>query len=239
MMQINSKFLYLPPYISTSWSNVAALQVKESGSLAVILVNGVAIDINYQSQEIIDAIFNAHAIYLEQEVWREKLSKPPMGVMQIPSILTMGSTAEGSFPMRMDFAAVDRLGTLIQHNPSQADAPNIPQEVLDKIKEIGKIVAPADPRVLPKAVMECNCVHCQIARAINPEELPEAKSEDVKISEEELKFEEWEITQIGDNLYDVSSKLEKSEKYNVYLGEPVGCTCGKSGCEHILAVLKS
>ena len=48
-----------------------------------------------------------------------------------------------------------------------------------------------------------------------------------------------EITQTGDKLFTVVNKLDPQENYHVYLGHPVGCTCGKQGCEHILVVLKS
>ena len=44
---------------------------------------------------------------------------------------------------------------------------------------------------------------------------------------------------MNDKLFTVINKLDQQEKYNVFLGEPVGCTCGKQGCEHMLAVLKS
>ena len=61
--------------------------------------------------------------------------------------------------------------------------------------------------------------------------------EDVR--DDELQFEQWSISSAGDKLYNVVNRLDEQEKYRVYLGHPVGCTCGREGCEHILAVLKS
>jgi hypothetical protein len=33
--------------------------------------------------------------------------------------------------------------------------------------------------------------------------------------------------------------LDHKEHYNVFLGDPIGCSCGNNNCEHIQAVLKS
>ena len=60
-----------------------------------------------------------------------------------------------------------------------------------------------------------------------------------EISEEDLRFREWDIEQKGENLYLVRNPLNQKEEYNVFLGNPVGCTCGKDNCEHIRTVLNS
>lgn len=144
---------------------------------------------------------------------------------------------------RFGFAGIDGLGTAIQHNPSQMNAPDIPQEVLDKIAGIAKVIAPTDPDAIPKAEPHCNCMHCQIARAIHNEmkaievQQPEAVL-DEEIKPEELNFCQWEIKATDENLYTVTNRLDTQEKYSVYLGHPVGCTCGKDNCEHIIAVLR-
>ena len=44
--------------------------------------------------------------------------------------------------------------------------------------------------------------------------------------------------QTDEKMFTVTNRLDKNEKFNVYLGKPIGCTCGKEGCEHILAVLR-
>ena len=143
---------------------------------------------------------------------------------------------------------METFGSSLLHNSAQANMPNLPEEVLNKIAAIAKIIAPGDIQNMPKPEPHCNCPHCQIARAIHsqsPEEIVEAtpsilvQKEEEVISEQELTFQQWEITQTDNKLYSVANRLDLLEKYNVYLGEPVGCTCGISGCEHILAVLKS
>jgi hypothetical protein len=60
-----------------------------------------------------------------------------------------------------------------------------------------------------------------------------------EISDDDLKFRDWEIAQTEANLYSVTNPLDPSEHYSVFLGEPLGCTCGSKNCEHIKAVLKS
>ena len=37
----------------------------------------------------------------------------------------------------------------------------------------------------------------------------------------------------------VTNPLDANEHYNVFLGDPIGCTCGQKNCEHIRAVLNS
>ncbi|MGH2612567.1 MAG: hypothetical protein ACRDFB_05905, partial [Rhabdochlamydiaceae bacterium] len=60
-----------------------------------------------------------------------------------------------------------------------------------------------------------------------------------EVSDEDLKFRTWDIKQENDKLYSVTNPLDKKEHYNVFLGKPLGCTCGNKNCEHIQAVLKS
>jgi hypothetical protein len=132
--------------------------------------------------------------------------------------------------------SLDGLGGMMQHNPNQANAPDLPPEILQKIGAISKILSPSDEVDLPKAETGCNCFYCQIARALNP---ATSVLEEPEVTAEELNFQQWTITQTGDKLYMVVNRLDDHEKYNVYLGQPIGCTCGKEGCEHILAVLKS
>jgi hypothetical protein len=228
-IKITDKILSIPPYISTSWSRIAALHMK-GGVLAITLVDGDTLHIPNLNSETIHLIFQYHAVYLEKEqitTAHPDLSKlKDMMEQEEPSIrLAFGSSLDG-------------LGNMMQHNPSQADSPDLPPEILQKIGAIAKIIGPSDEVLLPKGEPGCNCFHCQIARALNPT-VPLTHSEEHEVTEEELQFQQWTITQTGDKLFSVVNRLDDNEKYHVYLGQPVGCTCGKQGCEHILAVLKS
>lgn len=227
-IKITDKTLSIPPYISTSWSRIAALHMK-GGILAITLVDGDTVHIPNLNSDAINQIFQHHALYLEKEQTQSSLdfskSKNPIEQEEPAIRLAFGTSLEG-------------LGNMMQHNPSQADSPDLPPEILQKIGAISKIIGPTDEVLLPKAEPGCNCFHCQIARALNPvAHQPEA--EEPEVHDEELQFQQWTITQTGEKLFSVVNRLDEHEKYNVYLGQPVGCTCGKQGCEHILAVLKS
>ena len=237
-MKINKKILSIPPYISTSWDHVLALKMKNS-DLVVCLTDGHTIDIPGLKPEIVEAIFFCHASYLESQEKRQQQqsrSNHPFNFLETEN--------EAASPFRFGFGTFDALGSSLQHNPSQANGPDLPQEVLSKITAIAKIVAPDSAVDIPKPEPKCNCIHCQIARAIQIGiNGPEAQSEEGEMEEEikpeDLHFQQWEIEQSGDKLYTVINRLDAKERYSVFLGHPVGCTCGKQGCEHILAVLKS
>lgn len=234
-MHINDKYFHFPPFLSISWEHVAALNLKES-DLIVHLTQGDIITIPGLTATQLELIFQGHGAYLQNEILKKQPLEPkaPMEINKDSSI-------------RFELGSID--GMSLQHNPDQADAPDLPPELLAKIKSVTKILAPEENALLPKPEPHCNCFHCQIAKAIHQtlegelehieeEPLP-IENEGEAVSEEDLKFEQWEVTQTGDKLFVVINKLDPVEKYNVYLGQPVGCTCGKPGCEHILVVLKS
>lgn len=227
-IKITDKILSIPPYISTSWSRIAALHMK-GGILAITLVDDDTIHISNLNSETIHSIFQHHAVYLEKEHTNSN----------VPDLSGLKGIVDQEEPsIRLAFGtSLDGLGNIMQHNPNQADSPDLPPEIIQKIGAIAKIITPVDELVLPQAELNCNCFYCQIARALNPLSLTEILEEpETEVSEQDLQFQKWSITQTGDKLYSVSNE---HEKYNVYLGQPVGCTCGQHGCDHLLAVLKS
>ena len=60
-----------------------------------------------------------------------------------------------------------------------------------------------------------------------------------EVTIDDLRFREWDIKQTGDKLYTVANPLHAEEHYTVFLGSPIGCTCGEQNCQHIRAVLNS
>lgn len=232
-MKINEKILSLPPYISTNWSHVAALHMK--GHLLVIsLTDGNTIAIPNLAKELIDSAFLYHSLYLENEEMKAADS-----LSQKDAMTRLDQV--GAPTIRFAFGSLDGLNHAMQHNPAQANAPDLPPEILQKVSHLAKMMSPDDETILPKAETDCNCFHCQIARAINPskESVIEEEEEEEVVADNELEFQQWTIAQTGDQLFSVTNRLDEHEKYSVFLGHPVGCTCGKQGCEHILAVLKS
>ena len=224
-MLINDKILNLPPYLSTSWENVTSIHMK-GALLVVVLKEGEVVHIPGLGSTVIETIFSAHAKFLEMD---------SSSLKKIDNV---------EIPFRFGFATADSMAQAMQHNPAQANTPDIPDEILSKISAMTKIIAPEDSNILPKAEPHCNCMHCQIARAIHRGQDKEeitfiAKDAEEEVLDEELSFQQWEITQTGDKLYAVINRLDSQEKYSVYLGHPIGCTCGTENCEHIVAVLKT
>lgn len=231
-MKINPKFLSLPPYVSTSWKNVVALYVRDS-VLFVSMFDGEMVEIPDLKQELLEVIFAAHAAFLEYEIAREHFTnKKEFFAPQ--SLLAAESGAES--PFHFGFSTLDGFGSALQHNPSQANAPDIPQDILYKISSIARIVSP-ETNNFPQPEPHCNCMFCQIAKAMHSNDAPQAVVlPEETVTDEDLKFPEWRINTVGDKMYEVSNE---NEKYTVFLGDPIGCTCGQEGCAHIQAVLKS
>ncbi len=234
-MKIDEKMLSLPPYLSTAWRNVRALYVK--GNLLVInLVDGDTVQIPNLPEDLIEKAFQFHALHIENEAISSQTpkSKPLFS----PAPIELG----GESTMRLAFGGtMDQLSGGLQHNPAQAHLPDLPKEMVAKISQIAKIMVPnSDFNLIPKGEPHCNCPFCQISRAIHGE-AKETESLQIEemVADEELQFEQWNIKQADEKLYIVTNKLDNQERYTVFLGEPVGCTCGADKCEHIVAVLKS
>ena len=226
---ITKQLLSIPPYLSTAWDNIASLHIKgEPGALrptlVVQLVDNRVIEVPDLDQAVVDQVFAMHAEVLEVTPSRAQSNDEVLGV-----------------PFRVGTGGVENMGAMLQHDSSQSDAPDLPQEILSKIAGISQILGADRADNLPEAEEGCNCFHCQIARAIAGNQA-EAEAEEVEeVSDEDLQFRTWDIAQSdqGKDFYTVSNPLDTSEHYTVYLGNPVGCTCGNKDCEHIKAVLKS
>jgi hypothetical protein len=217
-MKITSTFLSIPPYLSTPWDNVSALQTHEV-TLVVSLKNGSSVEIPHLTQTEIDSIFNAHAQFIQQ-------AEMPKG---FPVPFTFSLPLNGDQPL-------SSLGSAMEHNPEQANLPNLPTQLLEKIGVIAQSLGIGDSNTLSPPVDGCNCIYCQLTKALGSNSAPAAEE---PIAIEDLSFKDWDIAQLEGNLYNVTNPLDKNEHYNVFLGTPIGCTCGSKDCEHIKAVLQS
>ncbi len=225
--------LSLPPYISTSWKMISSIQVVHEGELAILVIilkEGPVVKIPHLSKEVIDQIFAYHASFLEEGEDKQLLPfSKEGGFLDIP--LQFGSNGFQGF------------GPL-QHNPEQANSPDMPIELLNKITQVTTAFSSAlgteEARSieLPDAQPNCNCMHCQIVRAMKGQAKEVVEMEET-VDEVDLKFKEFDIHKKGDKLYDVVNPLDQTERFQVFLGTPLGCTCGKKNCEHIKAVLNS
>lgn len=214
--------------------------------LIVSLNNGSKIEIPNLDPQVVQAIFTIHAQILEQEHTphiHRNVPSPAEPSNQNP-VATTENPISLNIPFFPGIANVDNLGVFMQHNQEQADSPDLPKELMDKITSLSKAIGLQDAANMPKAEPHCNCYFCQIARAMHGENITiqEAKNtliEEEEITEEDLKFRTWDIEQTADRLYLVSNPIDTKEYYSVFLGEPIGCTCGEKNCEHIRAVLSS
>lgn len=221
MNKFNTHVLSLPPYLSTSWKNVISLQVamKPYGTVLLVeLVSGGRVEVPHLDRETIEQVFKAHAEHLEKE---------------------NGNKLVTNFSLPFPFPGLEQMTSIIQHNPEQSDSPDLPPELLEKIAGTLQTMGINDPNALPKAEPHCNCNYCQIARAALDTIGISQPAKEEEISEEDLRFKNWDIQQQADKLYQVANPLDKKETYSVFLGEPIGCTCGNKNCEHIQAVLRS
>lgn len=232
---INEKILSLPPHISTTWDSISSIHVNNANQgniLTISLHNGTTIQVPNLAQDILTKIFQTHSEFIASQ------ADPKKGGEQNP-FLNMDNMINLGFPMRFG-GALEGLGAAMQHNPEQSNAPDLPKEVLDKISAVAKIMdGDQSLEQSLKAEPHCNCMHCQIARAITGQDQIADEEVEEEVSDEDLKFRTWDITQTGDKLYMVSNPLDADEQYSVYLGEPLGCTCGQKNCEHIKAVLNT
>ena len=239
-MKLNPKILSIPPYISTSWKNVVSLHIEKRPPHTVLvigLVNTSVIEIPNLPPPILEAVFKAHENYLEQEA-----SAPQYPKGSMPAPLFQGSLEDpiALFTLPLRIGMETNMGNLLQHNPEAADTPDLPKEVLDKVASFSKAIGFESIENMPKPEPHCNCMHCQILRTLQAEEVTyEGDHEEEIITQEDLKFRDWDIQQSGENLYLVTNPLHNDEQFTVYLGSPTGCTCGKKNCEHIHAVLNS
>lgn len=238
-MKINQKILSIPPYISTAWKNVLSLHIEpqDGQSLLIIgLVNGSTIEIPNLDRHSLEAIFAAHEKYLEHETSVPQ-KENPMPLNPLGPIPGNVSTTIMSIPLNLGLEG--SMGNMLQHDPKAMDSPDLPKEVLEKISLLSKNIDFGGGDNMPKPEPHCNCMHCQIMRAMQNKQAEEMESVEEEVSEEDLRFRDWDIRQTEEKLYIVTNPLSAEEHYNVFLGNPVGCTCGQPNCEHIRAVLNS
>jgi len=226
-MKITSRRLSIPPYISCSWEQVSSLHVEEYDDrrdLVVFMSGGAKVTIPHLSETLIDMIFAAHGEFLDHQ------GGP---ISPTPTFQIEGTLPPGAIALPMTGGVAD----IMQHNPAHKDMPELSHEVLQRVIGMVKMIAPDEIQNIPPSEPHCNCIHCQISRAVS-DDAPEQISDEI-VSDEDLKFRDWEVSAEGDNLFVVRHPLNTDEEYHVYLGDPIGCTCGSKQCEHIAAALRS
>lgn len=241
-IKITAQLISIPPHISTTWDHVKSLQVDKDERtgmqiLRITLQDSSRIAIPGLPQEILDRAFAEHIHYIEKGTNILPAPSPP------PAAGLFGPNQVIGIPLGFGpSGALEGLGDALQHNPTQSESPDLPAEVIEKIRGIATMMGNDPSVVLPTPEANCNCLHCQIARAIQKglgKQFEGAVPEEELVSDEELRFRTWDIHQISEKVYAVNNPLEQGEHYSVFLGDPIGCTCGHKNCEHIQAVLRS
>ena len=164
-MRINHKILSIPPYISTAWKNIASVHAEEREGLPLLVITlhtGFQIEVPGLQPFMIEAIFTAHAAYMEQEQLRPIPQRP------IPDpVASQNESTSFSFPvLKIGVNGVDHLNGFMQHNLEQSDSPDLPSELLNKIATIAKANGFDSNTTFPEQEPHCNCPHFQIARTI-------------------------------------------------------------------------
>ena len=235
-MKINDTLLSIPPYISTTWQNISGISSKGQNDLEIHLVSGGVVTIPQLDKQVIDLIFFYHAGSLENK---------EVPKTQKANVSSSSEKDLFGFPFNMPFSLptenVLQFGQILQHNPEQSDMPEIPNEILGKVSHFAKAMTQETGQVLfPDTQPHCNCLYCQVGRAVNlNQEAQPIKLEEEIVSDEDLKFKEWDISKTAESLYEVKNPLDNHEVYQVFLGHPIGCTCGRNDCEHIKSVLNT
>jgi hypothetical protein len=251
--KISEKVLSLPPHISTSWSNILALNM-EKGVLVVSMADDSKVRVPGLPKDIQAKIFETHARLVEEGKSGLVDHSPYFTELfhQMPSIYTI-TGPEGEIPFPEELSGqigmggpidMEGISAAMEHNPEQSDMPDLPPEIVQRISTVATLLGSEGRIDAPEAVQGCNCFHCQIARAIesgvDSAGIGSTISQgEEQVSDQDLSFRSWDVKETGEKLFSVSNPLDDSEYYNVFLGEPLGCTCGHKDCEHIRAVLES
>lgn len=251
--KITDKILCIPPHISTTWDQIVFLQTETDSpnsnlTLIIHLIDQKIVKIPDLEPGIIDVLFAAHVGFLEKKGKISKDNKANPHAFFLQNVLGISPDQLSSLSIRLGPGNMGNLGgglegmeSAMQHDSSKTNSPDLPKEILEKISQFIKILTGGDINNFPPPEPHCNCVHCQIARSIHKKESsPDSQEpEEEIVAEKDLQFREWDIKQTGDQLFRVTNPLDTTEKYDVYLGNPVGCTCGNPHCDHIKAVLFS
>jgi hypothetical protein len=243
-VKIDEKIICISPYISTTWDQISFLQSEESDdgffTLAIHLLEGKTVRIPKIDSSLVEIAFTAHVKYLETKTSQNvslKEEGKTMGnfLMQLTGLSTEQISA---MPLRFGISGIEGVPGMeaLQHNATYANTPDMPAEALEKISGMIKMLANGETSVFPKPESHCNCPYCQVARSVHNIEKG-IEDVDQPILDSELRFRDWDIIKKGDQLYTVINPLDQKEHYCVYLGSPIGCTCGQTNCEHIKAVL--
>ncbi len=208
-MIINKHVLSIPPYISTSWRDIELLLSDGHSTLNIYLKNGTLVRIAHLPKEQLDLIFAIH-----QEILLQKPALIPTQALD---------------PLLFNFA-----GPFLEHDETLSDSSPLPEEVKERLRSLIQGLPKIEAQRLPPIHENCHCPHCQLMGLLVE---PELKEEEV--SDEDLRFSTWITYPVSSSEVIVEHPYDKQQCYRVFLKNPVGCSCGETGCEHLKHVLRN
>ncbi len=229
-MKVNSKILSIPPYISSSWENISSLHIENKGdmkTLVIHLVQGAKLEIPGLNPSSLFQIFQSHEQYLE-ETQKAQGEKAP------------DSSFSFGIPLTLSSEGFQQLIELLQ-DPHQPSSIEFPDKLIEKVFEMMKSAGLDKKWVEAEGELLNHPLYEQLKKMFEGDknEGQDLNLVEEEISDDDLRFKDWDIQQISKQLYKVTNPLDLNEEYQVYLGSPIGCTCGHLNCEHIKSVLKS
>jgi hypothetical protein len=268
-MSVTRKAFHLPPFISTSWTHVVSLHMEQEDHeqlLVVTLTNGAQICIPGLDERMLRHIFQMHAEVLEGLSSTPISNEVALGLKESESVRSRTARLAGSEPSDMQLtlhgtetwqAAIENQGglldglsldpsrlssleqDLLQHRPELAESAPLPPLLLQRMSLMGRFLHPQLLAQMPRAEDGCGCPFCQLHRVLHGEPPDTALPAVEEVKDEDLHFRSWLLEAKDEQLFIVSNPEDPQETYQVFLGEPLGCTCGQPNCEHIRAVLQS
>jgi hypothetical protein len=268
-MSVTRKAFHLPPFISTSWAHVVSLHMEHEDHeqlLVVTLTNGAQICIPGLEERLLRHIFQMHAEVMENHPPSAVSSEVAVAVKESESARSVAAripfTENGDLAVTMNgieaWQAVgenhgglleglsidpSRLQSLeqdlLEHRPELTDSAPLPPLLLQRMSLMGRFLHPQLLAQMPRAEDGCGCPFCQLHRVLHGEPPDTALPAVAEVQDDELRFRSWLIEQQDDHVFVVSNPEDAQESYRVFLGDPLGCTCGHVRCEHVRAVLQS
>jgi hypothetical protein len=252
-MRFDTKIFSIPPHISTTWDQIASLQIsaRDEGypDLVVHLKNGDKVQVPNLNPTLIEGIFALHSKILSIPSEEEKTTSeqdtapqpklPPPTDWRSTSSFALLKEAFNPFEVANQFGIdlpIPSKVSILEHDPTMANAPSLPREMLRKLTAIARSLHLAANIAPPEVEMDCNCIHCQIGKAILAG-LAQNEHLDEEVDLEDLTFCDWNIQKQSEHSYLVSHKVD-SEEYAVTL-DPPSCSCQEKNCSHIKSVLES
>ncbi len=226
-MKVNSKILSIPPYISSSWENISSLYIEDKEDKKILVINlktGAKLEIPGLTTATLLQIFQSHEQYLEES------DKNLLNTKEQAPSFSLG------IPLTVNSDQFQELMEMMQ-DPTKLPQLDLPAHIIEKISETIKHLGVDEKWIESSGELLDHPMYEPLKQFLSQQKNDKTVEAEDEVSDEDLRFKEWDIHQMTKELYKVMNPLDHSEEYQVFLGNPIGCTCGHQNCDHIKAVL--